>query len=305
MPYDAMRVSLRVAMMKRQLMDIYLETIAARAHTRRSLRLQRDYQRILTDTSHAYVVMTQLYAHLTHWRTMHADEMLMPRAAASLGIPAITRFVDSIADKADLDAYSIGDFPERNTTHLCRWANGLHAPAPIDDDEDNDDYTPDALFGDEDDYTPDPLFGDEDNYTPDALFGDEGDVDGLAALSRDHPDDDEDADYPVRSDASSATQPSEIMPSDAYDAYFGWGLAAHHHHDMPLRCDFACADMEWHQPDSTLPTINDVDCRRLFGVYMLPPQPTKRVIYDIFGNVIGWQSVRNEDDPDYNVPGSA
>lgn len=299
MPYDAMRVLLRAAMMKRQLMDIYLETIQAQSTSRLSRSQQRAYQRIRTDVSHAYVVVSQLYANVERWRAMHAHEMVVPTAAASLGLDKVTNFIENIASKADHDAYAITDFPERNTTHRCRWSMGLHSPNTGDADDDISDLP--NLFAMEDD----------DSYEPDQLFADEADAscaddDADALFADDDVNDDDDDDYPYFPDAG-ATDGAAIMPSDGYDVYFGWGMASHHRDGMPDRLDFACADMGWHQPDPALPSLTDHECRKLFGVYVVPPQPKKKAIYDIFGNIIGWLPVDDDsdaDDPDYNVPGS-
>lgn len=276
MSYDAMRVLLRLAMMKRALLDIYLETMADMPpeQQRRGQRTHRTH--IMSGTSQAYAVVMQLYDYVDEWRRAHAEHITMPAPSAPLDVEVLAAFIDKISASADLDAYSLGDFPETISPRHPILPKRLMADI---DDDDMDTYDDgDAFDVDDDDYVPELLFADEHSATPE---------DHAATMNDDAPDQ------------------TDFTSHDAYDVYLGWVIESTHRDGLPNRSDFACADMQWHQPDKTLPQLSDSECKSLFGLRVVPPTPgMPRITYDIFGNIIDapTPSADTDDDPDYNIP---
>ncbi|MFM7678503.1 MAG: hypothetical protein ACKO83_06605, partial [Roseiflexaceae bacterium] len=127
MTYDAMRVLLRVALIKRALFDIYVETANAQQATRKNLLSNIHFSEIMADTAHAYDVVTRLYAKLDEWRAVHMTQMLMPAADAPLDLATIVAFVSRISSQVDLDALVHGGFPGTGNVGDCQWARTPYA----------------------------------------------------------------------------------------------------------------------------------------------------------------------------------
>jgi len=273
MTYDAMRVLLRVALIKRALFDIYVETCRAQHVTRKNLLSNIHFSEIMADTAHAYDVVGRLYTRLDEWRGVHSAQLQIPPADAPLDLVTIAGFVSRISTQVDSDAAVFGSFPGTGSVGDCEWAR-----------------TPKSGHLDERPWLDD-VASDERESNSDECFDPPSEDD----LDTDIDDNDSaDDDYPYH-DSSLG-----VSDADAFDVFMGWNMASHHQHDAHERDDFACGDLSPALRDACHHELTTQEYQLLFGL-LLPPTPRYKI--DIFGNPIIPPQTGDEDSPDYNIPG--
>jgi hypothetical protein len=293
MTYDAMRVFMRVALIKRALFDIYVETCDAQHATRKNLLSNIHFSEIMADTAHAFDVVARLYAKLDDWREVHTAQMQMPVDDATLDVATVVAFVSRISTQVDIEALAHGGFPGTGSVGACQWAR-TPTTGRLDErtwerdiadsvESDADDrFEPPSRTGDvdADDDDDDPY----DRFEPPSHTGDV-----------DADDDYDDDDYPYNNLAAG------MSDTDAFDVFMGWNMASHHQHGTHERNDFACGDLSPALRDACHHELTNQEYQLLFGLY---PPPTPGYKIDIFGNPIIQPQTDDDDSPDYNVPGA-
>ena len=270
MTYDAMRVLLRVALMKRALFDIHIETSRAQQATRKNLQSNIHFSQIMADTAHAYDVVARLYTKLEEWRAQHTPQLQMPASDTALDMATIAAFISRISTQVDIETLAHGAFPGVGKAGDCTWVGphpGMHSDisqldAPLESDDG-------ASAADDDDDLP--VGNDDDDY-------------------------DDDDDYPYR------THSTELSETDAYDVFLGWTMSSHQQQGNHPRDDFACGDLAPSWSDASHTELTSQEYQLLFG--LIPPA-TPRYKINIFGEPIIPPPADDDDDsPDYNVPGA-
>ncbi|MCE2850681.1 MAG: hypothetical protein ACK5C8_13155 [Roseiflexaceae bacterium] len=278
MTYDAMRVLMRVALIKRALFDIYVETCDAQHATRKNLLSNIHFSEIMTDTAHAYDVVARLYAKLDDWREVHMTQMHMPSSDATLDMATIAAFVSRISTQVDIEALAHGGFPGTGNVGDCQWA-----------------CTPQAGRLDERTWELDAAVASDGNESDADERVEPPSQDDYLDVDLDADDDSDDYDYPYYNSAAG------MSDADAFDVFMGWNISSHHQHGTHERNDFACGDLSPALRDACHHELTNQEYQLLFGLQP-PPPPGYKI--DIFGNPIIEPQTSDDDSPDYNVPGA-